>query len=250
MIYFLKFGASFLLPPGLFFLCLWALAFYLWKRAKGAAVVLLALTTGFYLLSTELVANQLMGNLENVYEQPANPQGDVIVMLGGGATADTPNLGEQGNLCAVPAARLLTTADLYHRLHVPVLLSGGQVYADSGREAVIARRELMRLGVPEDQIITETESLNTRLNAKYSAVIMRERGLEHPVLVTSAFHMERSMLNFAKEGYEAVPCPTEYRVNRHQVFHYNKLMPMAAALDNSVTFFREKLRTFVTRYFE
>ena len=37
MIYLLKFGASFLLPPGVFFVCLWALAIYLWRQDKKTA---------------------------------------------------------------------------------------------------------------------------------------------------------------------------------------------------------------------
>ena len=255
MIYLLKFGASFLLPPGVFFVCLWALAIYLWRQDKRAvqrrvAAGIFLVTTLFYLLSTSYISHMLMSQLENIYDQPAHPQGDVIIMLGGGATKDTSNLGEQGNLCAVPAARLLTAAELYNQLHVPVLVSGGQVYADSGPEAVIAHRELVRLGVPEDMILTEPNSLNTRQNAMYSCGILREKGLEHPILVTSAFHMERSVLNFAKEGFQVVPCPTDYRTSRKQVFHYNKLMPQSGSLDESVTVLREKLRLTVTRYLE
>lgn len=37
MIYLLKFGASFLLPPGVFFVCFWALAIYLWRKDKKTA---------------------------------------------------------------------------------------------------------------------------------------------------------------------------------------------------------------------
>lgn len=250
MIYLLKFGASLVLPPGIFFVCMFLLAVYLWRRKQRAAWALFAVTGFFYLLSTSWVSGMLLGSLESAYDQPSEPQGDVIVMLGGGATADTPNQGEWGNLCSSPASRLLAAAELYNRLQVPVLVSGGQVYEDSGPEAVIARRELMRLGVPEQQIITETRSLNTRQNAVYSGELLRERNLVRPVLVTSAFHMERAVLNFAKEGFETVPFPTDFQVNRRQIFHYNKLMPSAGALNGSVTFIMEKLRTNVTRYLE
>ncbi len=255
MIYLLKFGASFVLPPGLFFICLWALAVYLWrknkkKRERWIAAGVFLVTTVFYLMSTSYVSGLLMSSLENAYDQPANPQGDVIVMLGGGATADTPNQGELGNLCAAPAGRLLTAAELYRQLKVPVLVSGGQVYEDSGAEALIASRELMRLGVPAEMILIEDQSLNTRQNALYSGRIMRENDLSHPILVTSAFHMERSVLNFQKEGFDVTAFPTDYRYNRRQVFHYNKLMPQTQALDDTVTVLREKLRLAVTRYFE
>ena len=251
MIYLLKFGASFVLPPGIFFVCFWLLSFYLWRRREVRAAAALFCVTGmFYLMSTQLVSAMLMGSLESAYEQPPAPEGDVIVMLGRGATADTPNLGERGNLCASPASRLLAAAELYNRLHVPVLVSGGQVYEDSGPEAVIARRELLRLGVPEEAVLLEPDSLNTRQNAVFSGRIMREHGFSRPVLVTSAFHMERSVLNFEKEGVQVTAYPTDYRTNRRQVFHYNKLMPSTAALDDSVIVLQEKLRYTVTKYLE
>lgn len=251
MIYLLKFGASFVLLPGIFFLMAWVLAVYLWKqRLQKTAAALAVMTFIFYLLSTSVVAGNLMADLESVHEQPANPSGDVIIMLGGGATSDTPSLGDKGNLTSNPSARLLLTCELYNRLHVPIILSGGQVYEDSGKEAVIGKRELMRLGVPEDMIIIEANSLTTGQNAKFTAEILAEKGFKSPVLVTSAFHMERSVLNFQKIGVEVVPCSADYIANRQQVFHYNKLMPSADSLYTTNLVFREKLRTLVTRYIE
>lgn len=251
MIYLLKFGASFVLLPGIFFLLAWFLSIYIWRRGlRCAAVATAAVTFLFYLMSTGLVSGHLMSSLESVHEQPANPTGDVIVMLGGGATSDTPSLGEAGNITSSPAARLLLACELQKRLSVPIILSGGQVYEDSAKEAVIAKRELMRLGVSEDMIYTEPNSLTTGQNAQFTAKILKEHNWNRPILVTSAFHMERSVLNFAKQGIEVTPCPADYMANRHQIFHYNKLMPQADSLYISNLVLREKLRTFVTRYIE
>lgn len=251
MIYLLKFGASFLLLPGIFFLLFWLMAVYLWRKGiKKAAVVLSLITFCFYLFSTGLVAGKMMSGLESAYEQSDNPQGDVIIMLGGGATSDTPNLGSKGNLSSSPASRLLMVCSLYNRLHVPIILSGGQVYADSGEEAVIAKRELIGLGVPEQDIIIEGKSLTTGQNAEYTTEILRAEGFQKPILVTSAFHMERSVLNFAKRGVDVIPCGADYMANRKQDFHYNKLMPQADSLYITNLVLREKLRTFVTKYIE
>lgn len=251
MIYLLKFGASFILIPGIFFLLTWFLSIYIWRRGlRCAAVATVTVTFLFYLLSTGLVAGHLMSSLESVHEQPANPTGDVIIMLGGGATSDTPSLGDVGNITSSPASRLLLACELQKRLSVPIILSGGQVYEDSGKEAIIAKRELMRLGVPEEMIYTEANSLTTGQNAQFTAKILHEHGWSSPVLVTSAFHMERSVLNFEKQGVAVIPCPADYMANREQVFHYNKLMPQADSLHISNLVLREKLRTFVTRYIE
>ena len=252
MVYFLKFGASWLLPPGIFIVALFALAWYAWKRRgeRRIAALLFALTFVFYLLCTSVVAERTLGWLEQAYLPPAEPAGDVIIMLGGGAMPDSPDVDGVGALCASPANRLLTAVRLQRKLGVPILLSGGQVYEDTGAEAKIAKRVLMSLGVPEEKILTETKSINTSQNARFSAEILRENGLSHPILVTSAFHMKRSVLNFQKQGVAVEPFPTDYLVAHHPVFHYTKLRPQTEALLDNVTVLQETLRTFVTRYIE
>ena len=249
MIYFMKFGAAFLMPPGIFLLLFFFLSFLLWrKRVKGIAAALFFADIVFYALSTQMVSSALMRNLESAYLPPENPAGDVIVVLGGGATQDTPDMDGRGGLTDGAANRLLTAARLYRRLHVPVLVTGGQVYADSGAEALVARRLLLGLGVPEMDIITETESKTTGQNAQYTAAILKERGLARPLLVTSAFHMKRSVLNFEKQGVAVTPFPTGYRVNVNpRAFHYMWLAPHAYGLDNSVCVMQEELRYFVTK---
>ena len=252
MVYFLKFGVSWVLPPGIFILAFWGLAIYSWRcrQEKKLAVILAGITFVFYLLCTSVVAEQTMGWLESAYEPPANPQGDVIIMLGGGAMPDSPDVDGTGALCASPANRLLTAVRLQRRLDVPILVSGGQVYSDSGPEAQIARRILLSLGVPDDKILVETKSINTTQNAKFSTEILREHGLSQPLLVTSAFHMKRSVLNFEKQGVAVTAYPADYQVSHHPVFHYTKLRPQTEALLNNVTVLQETMRTMVTRYLE
>ncbi len=251
MVYLLKFGAAWVLPPGIFFLALWYVAWRLYKKQeKRLAGMLAALVFVFYLCSTPLVSEQVMGALESAYTPPENPQGDVIIMLGGGAFPDTHDVSGSGTLCAAPANRLLTAVRLQRKLNVPLILSGGQVYSDSGPEAVIAKRILIDLGVPADKIIVEGRSVNTTQNAKFSTELMQERGLTKPILVTSAFHMRRSVLNFAKNGVAVTAYPADYRTNTKHDFHYNKLKPSADALSDNLTVMQELLRALVTRYLE
>ena len=251
MIYILKFGASFLMVPGIFYVLLFIISALLWrKNERRIAGIMAGLTAVFYLFSTSLISGLLIGSLENEYPQPASPEGDIIIMLGGGATADTPSLGEKGDLTSAAGNRLLMTAQLYNLLKLPVLVSGSAVFPGSGCEAELAKRDLIRLGVPEEKIYTDTESLNTRQNAVYSAELMREHGFTKPILVTSAFHMPRSVLNFEKEGVQVVPFPTDYMTNSITVVHINRLIPGSGNLMVTDLFLREKLRTAVTKYLE
>lgn len=252
MIYLLKFGASWVLPPGLFILCMAGLAVYLWKkrRERRAAGVLMLLSCVLYLLSTGAVADRLMGDLEGVYEVPEAPEGDVIIMLGGGAIAGVRDVDGVGMLAQSPSARLLTVVRLYRIHHLPILLSGGQVFSDTGSEAEIARRVLRSLGVPDEMIYTETQSRTTGQNAQYTTQILRREGFVHPILVTSAFHLPRAVLNFEKEGVSVTPYPADFWVSAAPQFYAMKLAPSAGALLVNTVFLQEKLRTFVTQYIE
>ena len=114
MIYILKFGAAWILPPGIFILAMIGIAVYLWKKRHQyrAAGLLAVLSLALYLLSIGAVSDRLMGSLEQTYEVPAHPDGDVIVMLGGGAIADVQDVDGVGMLAQSPSSRLLTTLRL------------------------------------------------------------------------------------------------------------------------------------------
>lgn len=252
MVYLLKFGASWILPPGLFIVLLTILAIYLTKFSGRLACAVGIGTLIFYLLCTGLVAERLMGHLEMKYSPPAQIEqagADVIILLGGGAIRDVQDVDGAGTLCASPSSRLLTAVRLQRILNTPILLSGGQVYEDSGAEALISGRVLKSLGVPDEKILLETKSVNTTQNAIYSTEILREKNLTRPILVTSAFHMNRAVLNFSRQGIEVIPYPTDFTVSHDPEFHYTKLRPQAEALLLNVTVMQEILRTSVTEYF-
>lgn len=249
MIAFLKFGVTFALPPGIFFLLFLLMSVKLWRRREqGIAAAIFVVTLIFYAFSTPYLSAALMRNLEEAYLPPENPSGDVIVLLGGGATKGTPDFDGSDGLGEGSATRLLAAVRLYHRLHVPILFTGGKVLEDGPSEADTARRALLGLGVPDRDIILEPASRTTGENARFTAQLLRERGFSQPLLVTSAFHMKRSVLNFEKQGVTVTPVPTGYRTDaKPRALHYLWFGPEASALDNSVCVMREELRYLVTK---
>ena len=253
MVYLLKFGASLVLPPGIFIILLAFLTFYLARYSFKISVAVGIGTLIFYLMCTGFVADKTMGWLENKCPPPSLNEvekGDIIIMLGGGAIQDSQDVDGEGTLCASPANRLLTAVRLHKMLDLPILLSGGQVYADSGAEALIALRILQTLDVPPEKILVEGKSINTTQNAIFSAQILRDKNFHKPILVTSAFHMRRAVLNFQQQGFEVIPYPSDFLVPRDPKFHYTKLRPQAEALLLNVTVMQEVLRTAVTEIFK
>lgn len=233
MFYFIKFiYTAVLLPPGIFIILLACLSVWAGRKQRAAGRMLAGITLIFYLCSTALIGNSVIRSLERWYIPPSEINGDVIIMLGGGATLDTPNFGHQGHLSGSAANRLLTAVELYNELHVPIIVSGGRVFETTGREAEIAQATLLRLGVPADKIIIEDQSINTTENARFSKEKLLYYGFKQPILVTSAFHMPRAVKQFEKVGVNVTPFPTDYQTNVKGSWEFRQLWPDADALSN------------------
>lgn len=242
MLYLVKFlYKTFLLPPGIFIILLLAIGIRLYKREKWLAKALLLLTFFLYLFSTDYIGDVLIRSLENRYQPPTAINGDVLVMLGGGATLDTPDINGYGNLSGDAANRLLTTARLQIKTGLPIIISSGESYADSGNESQIAKRQLIGLGIAGSKIIIEDKSRDTRENARNTAQILNSSGFKHPVLITSAFHMDRSVRDFAKYGIIVQPYPADYITSIKPFIYPSKFIPTSDGLSKTSITIKEYL---------
>ncbi|RVN96282.1 YdcF family protein, partial [Sinorhizobium meliloti] len=68
-------------------------------------------------------------------------------------------------------------------------------------------------GIGSDRLIREGESRTTFENARYTRDLLAKNGLERCALVTSAYHMPRSIGLFRANGMEVTPWPTDYRTS-------------------------------------
>lgn len=242
MLYILKvIYSTFFVPPGIFLILLLALTLRLYRRQRHSAALLFTFTLLFYFCTIPAVADPLIRSLESRYSPPAAFSGDVIVLLGGGATMDTPNLDSHGHLSGYAANRLLTAAQLYHKYQLPIIVSGGKVLETTGTEAEISRTLLLGLGVPDSKIIVENQSLNTTQNAEYSKKMLDTYVFSQPVLVTSAFHMPRAVIQFQKVGVTVTPWPTDYQANVHSKLTWFDFVPASSALTNIALSIKEYL---------
>ncbi|MEN6390717.1 MAG: YdcF family protein [Syntrophomonas sp.] len=240
MLYVIKnFYTVFLLPPGIFIVLLLLLAFYLRKKDRNSTRLILALAFLLYIFSTPFVGDLLLFPLESRYSPPEKLQGDVLVMLGGGATGNVPDVNGTGTMNGSSSNRLLTAARLTRTSQLPIIISTGQVYSDDGSEAIIAERILLELQIPRDKIILDNNSLNTMASASNIPALLAQYQFKNPILVTSAFHMHRSVRSFAKYGVTVQPYPCDYMVNARQAFYLNKLLPSYGGLYKTGVALRE-----------
>ena len=237
MLYLLKNLMLLCLPPSIFIIILLALSLYLYyKYYKKIALLLLILSLGLYCSANGYLAEKLIYSLEYRYPNELAQDADVIVLLGGGATANTPNLDGQGHLSSAAANRLLTALQLHKKTGLPIIVTGGKVFADTGCEAEIAKRMLLQLSVTNDKIFQDTKSLNTRENAEQTKKILQEQGFTKPILVTSAYHMPRAVANFNNRGLQVYPFAGDYHSNQTSIdeFKLDKFIPTASAMQDIV----------------
>ncbi len=118
-------------------------------------------------------------------------------MLPASASSPYPNLLDG-------ADRVWHAARLYRAGKAPLLLlSGGSSQMDAASsEAAAMQLLLTEWGVPASAMLLEPASRNTAENARLSADILRQRGIQSILLVTSAFHMPRAKPLFAAQGLE------------------------------------------------
>ena len=247
-----KFLPSFVYPLGLVFLLVLVSVFVL-RRIKLSRALLIIAVVLLFLGSNRWVATSLTRSIEQEYLPPAEiPQGDVIVVLGGGTEADS----YPRTMVEINGAgdRVLAGAKLYRDQAAPyVLLSGGDITWLSTRPSTPATemRDLMEFfGVPEKALILQSRSQNTHEDAVYSAELIRQYGFKRVILVTSALHMPRSVALFKAQGIDVIPYPVDYAVPDYtwqDLWHEDlasqiiNILPNAGSLSMTTTSLKELL---------
>lgn len=173
------------------------------------------------------------------------PMAQAIVVLGGGVSPPQPERRE-ANLGSA-ADRLWFAARLYHAGKAPLLvLSGGRPLMSLISEAEAMRSVMQDFGVPTAATLLESASRNTRENAALTAALLRQRGIDHILLVTSALHMERARRHFVAEGLRVVPAPTDFEAVP-EVEGVLRFLPDAEVLFGSARAFKEIVGTWSMR---
>lgn len=179
-----------------------------WSRTFLGLGLLVFLVTGYTTFGYLLIAP-----LENRFERPAEPaRVDGIVVLGGGMDGEVNTvrggfeLNRSGDRM-VEAVRLA----LRHQEAKVVIAAGPAALAiEQEAEAYAAKRLFEGFGVASDRLILDDKSRNTEENAQFAKALAGAEGAQTWLLVTSAFHMPRSVGLFRKAGFDIVAWPADY----------------------------------------
>lgn len=155
------------------------------------------------------LGNLLLYPLESRFPQwdPSRGAPDGIIVLGGSVDTD---LSAAHHTPVVPHAadRLFALAELARRYpNARIVFTGGNanLVSTDARESDYSAPILENLGVPMERLVLERNSRNTYENAIFTKQLVAPKPGERWLLVTSAFHMPRSMGIFAKPDLTSRP---------------------------------------------
>ena len=182
-------------------------------RAGGRLIVASLILLAIFGFSP--LANALMVPLEQRFppwdESRGAPAG--IIVLGG--AFDTVVAATRDDIPLTDAAERMTASAALARKYpqARLIFTGGvgTLVYDGPTEGELARRFYTSLGIAADRIAIEEESRDTAENARFTWTLANPKPGERWLLVTSAYHMPRSIGAFRRVGFAVEAYPVDYR---------------------------------------
>lgn len=236
----LKFLGRAVLPPASMVECLvLAAGLALLGFRKSAWIVAALAVAETSVLSFPPVSDLLIAPLEREARAAAQSAPpccyEAIVVLGGGVKPAVPPWQPDPDL-GTSADRVWLAARLYRKGIAPkVIVSGGDILARHGGvpsqpEAVGMRQFLNDLGVPNDAIVSEANSMNTLDNISFVHGLV---GAKPVALVTSSYHMPRALRIARRGGLNAAAFPTDWHAPWQARPYWENWLPSNDALATS-----------------
>jgi len=191
------------------------LAFMGRQRSGGAAAALASLVLFVTLYTT--AGGVALQVLEERFPKPQDePQELSCILVLGGALENEVTTSRGGIELNQAGDRFVETLRLALRHpQARILVSGGDgsISGAYEGEAAASVRLFSAFGISSDRLIKENASRTTYENAVQTKDVLAREGITGCLLVTSAFHMPRSMGLFRKADIPVTPWPVDYRTS-------------------------------------
>ncbi len=161
---------------------------------------------GLVFLAVVPVGLWTLENLENRFPRLEKIPSDVggMILLGGSFDKMT-TLARKETAYTLAARRFFKFVELAKDNPQLKLVFSGNPF-----EAETAKQQFEELGIDSEKVIFEGGSKDTKENAARTAALLHPDAKEKWLLVTSAYHMPRSVGLFEKAGFQVVPFPVDY----------------------------------------
>ncbi|MEQ1942713.1 YdcF family protein [Mesorhizobium sp. VNQ89] len=203
-----------------------------WRKLRGFTLFLSFLILA--LASWTSLGALMLNPLEERFPRPPAPDKVAGIIVLGGGLEGAINLARGGYDINSGGDRYLEAAVLARRYpDARIVISGGTgtVILDGEGDADTSVKLFTALGIPQDRLVLEGESRNTYENVENIRKLVAPGPDETWLLVTSAFHMPRSVGLFRKAGFPVTPWPVDYRTSGQEgigVFKDNPADSLAA----------------------
>lgn len=161
---------------------------------------------GFVFLGLSSVSVMIFSGLENRFPQIQHipPETKGMILLGG-------SFDEYTSLARKETAYNLTAGKFIRFVELALENPGLQlIFTGNPFEAETAKKGFKALGLNPDRVVFEGMSKSTIENAAKTLELLKNNEGETWVLVTSAYHMPRSVGLFRKGGIKLIPYPVDY----------------------------------------
>ena len=212
-------------PMNLLFISICVISVFMalkWYRA--AKRVTYALLAACLVLATVPIGNSVVQALEDRFQiNPKLPERiDGILVLGGIINAPltrargVPAMG--GGIERISELKVL----LEHSPEAKIVFTGGSgdPFNQGLKEAHVAPKVFKRFEINPARVVFEDRSRNTHENAIFTYEELQPKKNENWILVTSAFHMPRSVGAFRKAGWNVIPYPVDYQTMGGELFEF------------------------------
>ena len=147
--------------------------------------------------------------------------------------------------------RLIQAIDLYKRGYIKKIIftgGSGRLLHPEMKEGELVKPYILKMGVSPEDLYIENESQNTRENAVFTKkLIDKEKIKGNFLLITSAFHMRRSLGCFKKAGIDTDPYSTD-RYGGSPKFEFDYLfIPNISSINDWTGFIHEMIGYFTYR---
>lgn len=180
------------------------------KFLAGSALVLLL---GFGVMP---LGHDVLVLLETRYQPFEKAEKiDGIILLGGAVETRIPVINglPEINDNADRIIEFVRLAQFYPQARLVFTGGSAEITGGGPPEADLIAPLLKTLGLGGREIIYEKRSRNTYENAILSRDLVKPKAGERWILVTSAFHMPRSVAVFESAGWTVVPAPADFRTD-------------------------------------
>lgn len=232
MFFFLSKTLGYLATPlTLIFLCLLLSAFLKslkWKKWLFRSGLIL-----LWFFTNEFIANEVM----RAWEIPAReiqtlPKYKLGIVLTG---VTIPLKPDDRVYFQRGADRVTHSVQLFKSGYIErILISGGsgKLVAEEEPEANLFKKAMLMMGIPENRILIENETRNTYESAVQVKTMLIDSSYQNKdlLLITSAFHMRRSMACYKKAGLEPEPFSTDFFSHERLWYFDGLVVPKSEAL--------------------